>query len=176
MQTMFAAAAVALAALAATPSVAATPAYRDPLDAKTLDAIKAHFGTLMAAANRHDLDTLQGLYWQSPSVLLVAKSAIPAEGNWAGFWGNAAIDQKLHDIAASGPIVLEPDFSKVKVVGLTRQVAESYAPVTITVSYAGQDGTPKPFLIVIDWLKTGKDWKIASEVLLPVPPVPVAKP
>jgi len=24
---------------------------------------------------------------------LVAKSAIPSEGNWAGFWGNAAIDQ-----------------------------------------------------------------------------------
>ena len=99
--------------------------YRDPLDAKTLNLIRSEFGTLMAAANRHDLDTLQGLYWQSPSVLLVAKSAIPAEGNWAGFWGNAAIDQKLHDIAASGPIVLEPDFAKVKVVGLTRQVAGS---------------------------------------------------
>lgn len=31
-----------------------------------------------------------------------------------------------------------------KVVGLTRDLAESYAPMTITVSYAGQDGTPKP--------------------------------
>jgi hypothetical protein len=59
------------------------------------------------------------MFWQSPSALLVAKSAIPSEGNWAGFWGNDAIDQKLHDIAGSGPVVLAPDFSKLKVVGLT---------------------------------------------------------
>lgn len=163
-------------ALAAGTSTAASAAYKDPLDTATLNTIKSQFGKLVALANRHDLDTLQGLYWQSPSVLLVAKSAIPSEGNWAGFWGNEAIDQKLHDIAASGPVVLEPDLSKLKVVGLTRDLAESYAPVTITVSYAGQDGTPKPFLIVINWLKAGKDWKIASEVILPVPPAPAAKP
>ncbi|MDR6289737.1 MULTISPECIES: hypothetical protein [Inquilinus] len=170
------AAALALVALSAGASTAASAAYKDPLDTATLNSIKSQFGKLVASANRHDLDTLQGLYWQSPSVLLVAKSAIPSEGNWAGFWGNEAIDQKLHDIAASGPVVLDPDLSKLKVVGLTRKVAESYAPVTITVSYAGQDGTPKPFLIVINWLKAGKDWKIASEVILPVPPAPAAKP
>ena len=68
------------------------------------------------------------------SALLVAKSAIPSEGNWAGFWGNDAIDQKLHDIATSGPVVLQPDFSKLKVVGLTHDLAESYAPINITVS------------------------------------------
>jgi hypothetical protein len=176
MRKTLLAAALALTALSAGVSAAASAAYKDPLDAATLTTIKAQFGKLIALANRHDLDTLQGLYWQSPSVLLVAKSAIPSEGNWAGFWGNEAIDQKLHDIAASGPVVLEPDLSRLKVVGLTRELAESYAPVTITVSYAGQDGTPKPFLIVINWLKAGKDWKIASEVLLPVPPAPVAKP
>jgi hypothetical protein len=43
------------------------------------------------------------MYWQSPSALLVAKNAVPSEGEWAGFWGNDAIDRKLHDIAASGP-------------------------------------------------------------------------
>ncbi len=26
---------------------------------------------------------------------LVAKSAIPSDGNWAGFWGSEALDQKL---------------------------------------------------------------------------------
>ena len=59
--------------------------------------------------------------------------------------------------------------------GLTRQLAESYVPVTITVSYAGQDGTPKPFLMIVDWLKVGGDWKIASEIILPVPPATVIK-
>jgi hypothetical protein len=60
--------------------------------------------------------------------------------------------------------VLAPDFSKLKVVGLTHELAESYAPMTITVSYAGQDGTPKPFLM-----------KVASETILPVPPTPAVK-
>ena len=115
------------------------------------------------------------MFWQSPSVLLVAKSAIPSEGNWAGFWGNEAVDRKLQDIAASGPVILTPDLSRLRVVGLTRDVAESYAPMNITVSYAGQDGTPRPFLMVIVWIKVANDWKVASEIILPVPPAPTIK-
>jgi hypothetical protein len=129
----------------------------------------------MDLANRHDVAAIHDMFWQSPSALLVAKSAVPSEGNWAGFWGNDTIDQKLRDIAASGPVVLTPDLSKLRVVGLTREMAESYVPVTITVSYAGQDGTPKPFLMIVDWLKVGKDWKIASEIILPVPPASPVK-
>jgi hypothetical protein len=129
----------------------------------------------MDLANRHDVAAIHDMFWQSPSALLVAKSAVPSEGNWAGFWGNDTIDQKLRDIAASGPVILTPDLSKLRVVGLTREMAESYVPVTITVSYAGQDGTPKPFLMIVDWLKVGKDWKIASEIILPVPPASPVK-
>jgi hypothetical protein len=157
--------------------VAATPAaYREPLDSQSLETLKAQFRQLMDLANRHEIKAIHEMFWQSPSALLVAKSANPSsEGNWAGFWGNNAIDQKLHEIAAAGPAVLAPDFSRLKVLGLTRDTAESFAPVTITVSYAGQDGTPKPFLIIINWIKVEKDWKVASEIILPVPPAPAAK-
>ncbi|WP_431201460.1 hypothetical protein ACQ86E_20090 [Bradyrhizobium betae] len=159
-----------------TGAVAAAPAVsKQPLDAATLGAIKSKFGRLMELANKHDFKALHEMFWQSPSALLVAKSAIPSEGNWAGFWGNEAIDQKLHDIGSSGPVVLEPDYAKLRVVGLTRDVAESYVPMNITVSYAGQDGTAKPFLMIINWLRVGSDWKVASEIILPVPPVPAAK-
>jgi hypothetical protein len=164
-----------LATVAATVLSTVTVAAAEPLDAATLNTIKSQFNTLIKLANNHDLKALHGMFWQSPSALLVAKSAIPSEGNWAGFWGNEAIDQKLHDIGSSGPVVLEPDYSKLKVIGLTRDVAESYAPMNITVSYAGQDGTAKPFLMIINWLRVGKDWKVASEIILPVPPIPAAK-
>jgi len=157
-------------------AVAAAPAASDePLDAGSLDTIRSQFGRLMDLANKHDFQALHGMFWQSPSALLVAKGAIPSEGNWAGFWGNEAIDRKLHDIGSSGPVVLEPDYSKLKVVGLTRDVAESYVPMNITVSYAGQDGTARPFLMIINWLRVGEDWKVASEIILPVPPAPAAK-
>jgi hypothetical protein len=151
--------------VSAGPATAAPDAYQDPLDAQTLGAIGSRFSELMALANRHDIAAIHQMFWQSPSALLVAKSAVPSEGTWAGFWGNEAVDQKLHDIAASGPVVLTPDLARLKVVGL----------MTITVSYAGQDGTPKPFLMVIDWIKVAGDWKIASEIILPVPPTPAVK-
>jgi hypothetical protein len=162
--------AITLAVLSVGPARAAPAAYKDPLNDQAISEVKSRFSELIKLANQHDLTTLHGMFWQSPAVLLVAKSAVPSDGNWAGFWGNDAVDQKLHDIAASGPVVLTPDLSRLKVVGLTHEVAESYAPMTITVSYAGQDGTPKPFLMIIDWIKVAKDWKIASEIILPVPP------
>jgi hypothetical protein len=169
-----------LAALTATAlftgaSAAAPAVSAEPLDAATLNTIKSQFGRLMELANNHDFKALHGMFWQSPSTLLVAKSAIPSEGNWAGFWGNEAVDQKLHDIGTSGPVVLEPDYSKLKVVGLTSNVAESYVPMNITVSYAGQDGTARPFLMIINWLRVGEDWKVASEIILPVPPETATK-
>jgi len=165
-----------IASALCTGAVVSAPAIRkEPLDAATLSAIKSKFGRLMKLANNHDFKALHGMFWQSPSTLLVAKSAIQSEGNWAGFWGNKAVDQKLHDIGSSGPVVLEPDYSRLKVVGLTRDVAESYVPMSITVSYAGQDGTAKPFLMIIEWLRIGEDWKIASEIILPVPPAPAMK-
>jgi hypothetical protein len=175
MQKMLIAVIVTVAALSAGASATAPVAARDPLGASTLSTIKSQFGRLMDMANQHDIKAIHGMFWQSSSALLVAKSANAAEGNWAGFWGNDEIDQKLHDIAASGPVVLTPDLSKLRVVGLAHDVAETYVPVTITVSYAGQDGTPKPFLLIINWLKVGNDWKIASEIILPVPLTPAAK-
>jgi hypothetical protein len=175
MWKRFIAAAFALAALSGGSAAAGPAAYKDPLDAQALSAIRSQFIRLMDLANRHDVKALHGMFWQSPSALLVAKSAVPSEGNWAGFWGNDAVDQKLRDIAASGPVVLRPELSKLKIVGVTQDVAESYLPLNITVSYAGQDGTPKPFLMIINWIKVGSDWKIAAEIILPVPPAPAAK-
>jgi hypothetical protein len=172
MHKVLVAAAICLLVVSAGVQAAPAAGYQDPLSVTTLTALRARFGVLMDLANKHDLAALHAMFWQSPAALLVAKGAVPSEGNWAGYWGNEAIDRKLHDIATSGPVVLEPDYSKLRIVGLTRQIAESYAPLNITVSYAGQDGKPRPFLLIIEWIKVGKLWKVASEIILPVPPAP----
>jgi len=175
LKALFTGAVAVLALSCGSLSAAAAAADADTLDAATLRTIKSQFSRVMELANRHDIKALHEMFWQSPSALLVAKSAIPSEGNWAGYWGNDAIDQKLHDIAAAGPAILQPDLAKLKVVSLTHDVAQSYVPVTITVSYAGQDGTPKPFLIIMNWIKIGQDWKVASEIILPIPPAPIVR-
>lgn len=105
---------LAASALSAGPAASAPAPGKEPLDAATLGAIKSRFGRLMELANNHDFKALHGMFWQSPSTLLVAKSTIQSEGNWAGFWGNEAVDQKLHNIGSSGPVVLEPDYSKLR--------------------------------------------------------------
>jgi hypothetical protein len=148
--------------------VAATPTA--PLDAATLDHVRDLFHQLMDHANKHDVDAIRAMYWDSPSALLVAKSVDPAEGNWAGFWGIDAVAKKVHDIAAAGPVQLYPDYTRQKVVGISTTVAETYTPANIAVTYGGQDPAPHPFIIIVDWLDTASGWKIASEIILPVPP------
>lgn len=143
-----------------------------PLPDASLEDVKSLFHDLMAAANKHDVAAIRQMFWDSPSALIVAKSVDPAEGDWAGFWGIDAVTRKIHDIASSGPVTLIPDFSRLKAVGISTTVAETYAPMKIAVSYGGQDPAPRPFIMVVDWLNTADGWKIASEIIIPVPPSP----
>lgn len=85
------AAALALTIIFTGSAVASTAAYREPLDARTLNTISSQLRKLMELANRHNLKALREMFWQSPSALLFAKSAIPSKGNWAGFWDDEAI-------------------------------------------------------------------------------------
>jgi hypothetical protein len=163
------ASAVVLIAVLGTASSDVSAGEKAPESTRDVKTIELRFKTLLDLANKHDINGIHAMFWQSPSALLVAKGAVPAEGEWAGFWGNEAIDQKLHAIADSGPVGLTPDLSRLKVVKLSADIAESYDPLEITVSYAGQDGTPKPFLMIMTWKKISGDWKVASEIILPVP-------
>ena len=82
-------------------SLAAAPtAEKEPLDAQTLNTIKSEFGKLMELANRHDFKALHGMFWQSPSALLVAKSAIPSEGNWQA---SGATRRSIRSCTTSAP-------------------------------------------------------------------------
>ena len=146
--------------------------YVEPLDVGTVKEISALYHQLIVAENRHDLAAVRSMMWDSPSTLFVAKTATPEEGNWAGFWGIDVVLQHLGAFYAAGPFQIDPDYAEVKVVGLTRDVAETYAPVKITVAYAGQTPVPKPFLMIMNWIRTPEGWRMATDIALPIPPVP----
>lgn len=82
--------------------------------------------------------------------------------------------QHFADLYA-GTFVMAPHYDRVKTVGLTPDVAETYAPLDITVSYAGQTPAPKPFLMIVTWIRTSDGWKMAMDVALPIPPAPTNK-
>src|SRR5262249_33406162 len=134
------------AASAQTATAAAT-VEANPLDPGTLNDINALYRKLIDAENRHDLAEVRAMVWESPSTLFVAKTASAAEGNWAGFWGIDVVMQHFADLYSS-TFVMAPDYSQVKTIGFTAEMAETYAPLKITVAYAGQTPVPKPFLMI----------------------------
>lgn len=156
------------ASLSSTPVVASETS---PLGSSTLHEIDTLYHRLIDAENRHDLAAVRTFLWVSPSTLFVAKTATAAEGNWAGFWGTDVVMQHFRDLY-QGTFVMAPDYARVKTVGLTADVAETYAPLGITVAYAGQAPVPKPFLMIVTWVRTPAGWKMATDVALPIPPPP----
>jgi hypothetical protein len=142
-------------------------------DGDTIKEINILYRALIDAENRHDLSAVRTMVWQSPDMLFVAKTATPAEGNWAGFWGTEVVLQHFQDLY-QGIFFMEPDYSRVKTVSLTKDVAETYAPLSISVGYAGQTSVPKPFLMVVTWIRTIAGWKMATDIALPIPPAPTA--
>jgi hypothetical protein len=142
------------------------------LSTHELAELRALYKQLIDAENQHDIVAVKQMVWVSPNALFVAKTATPAEGNWAGFWGTDVVLQHLEDLYKAGPFQIDPDYDKEKVVALSRDVAETYVPVNITVAYAGQTPVPKPFLMILEWVRTPAGWRMATDIALPIPPAP----
>lgn len=140
--------------------------------AMTPDAeIRALYKQLIDAENAHDLATVRRMVWKSPSALFVAKTKTPAEGNWAGFWGAETVVDHIGELF-QGTFLMTPDYDREKVVQLSRDVMQTYVPLDISVGYAGQSGTPKPFLMIVEWVRVHGEWKMATDIALPIPPPP----
>jgi hypothetical protein len=143
----------------------------DPLNATSLNELRHLYKQLIDAENAHDVKAVAPFVWDSSSTLFVAKTENPAQGNWAGFWGKDVVLEHFSALYA-GTFHMAPDYAQERVVGLTREVAETYVPLQISVSYAGQNPVPKAFLMIVEWIKTPHGWRMATDIALPVPPAP----
>jgi ketosteroid isomerase-like protein len=126
--------------------------------------IKRAYKNLIDAENGHDLAAVKGMVWDSPLALFVAKAPV----GWHGYWGIDDVMQYLHDMYQQ-PFRIDPVYEEEKVVFITPDVAEAYAPVRITVAYGGQNPVPKPFIMVLVWIKTPKGWKMTTDIPIPIP-------
>ena len=136
---------------------------------RTTKALQDIFRRLIDAENAHDIATVNSFLWESSSTLFVAKTKTPEEGNWAGFWGRQVVADHLEELYR-GTFLMAPDYSRERVVQLAPTVAQTYVPLMISVGYAGQSGTPKPFLMIVEWVKVRGQWKMATDIALPIPP------
>jgi hypothetical protein len=143
-----------------------------PISSATESQIRELYANLIEAENAHDIEKVRAMVWDSPEALFVAKTKTAAEGNWAGFWGKEVVVGHLQELFGS-TFRIDPDYSKEKIALLAPTVAETYVPVNISVAYAGQSGTPKPFLMIIEWVRAPSGaWKMATDIALPIPPPP----
>ncbi len=132
--------------------------------------VRDTYKRLIEAENNHDLASVRKFVWNSPSTLFVAKAPV----GWQGYWGIDDVMQHLHDLYQQ-PFRIDPIYEEEKVVFITPEIAETYAPVRITVGYAGQNPIPKPFVMVLLWIKTDQEWKMTTDIPIPVPPEPPAR-
>ena len=140
------------------------------IDAGTERELRELYRHLIAAENAHDIAEVRRMVWRSPTAVFVAKTKTSAEGNWGAFWGSDAVVAHIDELFQSGVFKMDPDFDGERVVLLSPTVAETYTPLKISVAYAGQPGTPKPFLMIVDWVRVGRSWKMATDIALPIPP------
>lgn len=152
----------------ALPVAAQQPDEALPLDPATEQTIKALYHELIDSENRHDIEAVRPIVWDASTAVFVAKTSTPAEGGWAGFWGKPTVLQHLEDIY-KGPFRIDPDYASERETALSPDVVQTYVPVKITVAYAGQTPEPKPFLMILEWVKTRSGWKMATDIALPIP-------
>jgi hypothetical protein len=160
--------AVASMFLTAAASIAGEP---QGISASTEREVRSIYKNLIDAENAHDIAAVRRVVWKSPAALFVAKTKTAAEGNWAGFWGTDAVVGHIDELF-QGTFVMAPDYSREKIVQLSRDVVETYVPLQISVAYAGQSGTPKPFLMIVEWVRDHGRWMMATDIALPIPPAP----
>ena len=129
--------------------------------------IKRMYKQLIDAENKHDLPAVRELVWNSPSTLFVAKAPV----GWHGYWRIDDMMHHLHDMYQQ-PFLIDPIYEEEKVVFITPEIAETYAPVRITVAYGGQNPVPKPLGMVLIWTHTPQGCKMATDIPIPVPSDP----
>ena len=161
-----------LTAMMAVASVAgAKTVYTPPLSDRTLDDLKVLYRKLIDAENVHGLAAVKSMLLASPVSLFISRTEPVSKGDWGGYWGTDSIVQHFGALY-SGTFRIDPDYAEERVVGLTSDVAETYAPVTITSGYGGQAAVARRFLMVLEWVKTPAGWRVATDIPLPIPPAP----
>lgn len=73
----------------------------------------------------------------------------------------------LHEMYQQ-PFQMQPDYLSERVVFLGPKASETYVPVTTLARY-GWFNTPKPFILILLWVKTVHGWKMATDLPIPVP-------
>ena len=147
-------------------SVASVMAQAAPLhqfDEQDRQEVKAVFLKQAAAATAHDIAAFEQVFAPTPPgqpdpVTFVARAY--------QFWGKTALIDHFTE-TFKGVWRFEPDAERVKVIALTPDTAEIYAPTQVTSGTSSETAKTAPFLVYEVAVRTPEGWRIAT--IVPVP-------
>ncbi|APR39159.1 nuclear transport factor 2 family protein [Paraburkholderia sp. SOS3] len=126
-------------------------------------AVEAVFIRQAQAATAHDINAFEGVLVSAPAgepdpIVLLARSY--------QFWGKPALIEHFKK-TFEGVWKFEPDTAKIRIVPLTADVAQLYAPTRVTVGASEATAKTASFLVYETAVRTADGWRIAS--IVPVP-------
>ena len=132
-------------------------------DERDRQEVRALFLHQAAAATDHDLVAFDHVFVSTPPgqpdpVAFVARAY--------QFWGKAALMAHFEE-TFKGTWKFEPDAEKIRVIALTPDTAEIYAPTQVTFGKAGEPAKTASFLVYEIAVRTADGWRIAA--IVPVP-------
>ncbi|MEM5454203.1 nuclear transport factor 2 family protein [Paraburkholderia phytofirmans] len=152
---------VVLAAANATAYAAATHRFTE----KDRQEVKDVFLRQAAAATAHDIAAFERVLASAPAgqpdpIAFVARAY--------QFWGKPALIEHFKE-TFKGVWKFEPNVESIKIVPLTADVAQLYAPTQITLGASEASARSAPFLVYEVAVRTPEGWRIASIVPVPAP-------
>jgi ketosteroid isomerase-like protein len=115
------------------------------------------------AETSHDIDALDNILiriepGQSDPVTFVARAY--------RFWGRDAVMEHFRKTFA-GTWIMQPDTNEIRIIPITGDVAQIYAPCSITMGAPGKPANTTTYLINEFAVRTREGWKISA--IVPVP-------
>jgi len=128
-----------------------------------IEEIRALFLRQAAAETAHDIEAVD-------AVLVRAAPGQPDPVNLVArayrFWGREAVLEHFRTVF-QGTWRFEPELAAIRIIPISAEVAQIYAPTRITLGPAGGPATIHQFLVNEFALRTALGWRISA--IVPVP-------
>jgi uncharacterized protein (TIGR02246 family) len=121
------------------------------------EEVRAVFDKWIAAQNAHDLKGIRNLLSDSPDMLWISRGK--------PIWGREAALKTLEE-RYKGTWKIDVDKKELRVISVSRRVAQVYAPTQLTSGDPGADPSRNRLFINLVMVKKPEGWQIVS--ILPI--------
>jgi uncharacterized protein (TIGR02246 family) len=126
------------------------------------DEVRAVFDKYIAVQNAHDLKGMRNLLSDSPDFLWISRGK--------PIWGKEAALKSLEE-RYKGTWRIDVDKKELRVISVSRRVAQVYAPTLLSVGEAGAEPARNRLYINLVMVKKPDGWQIVSILPILVPPL-----